>query len=645
MTPMPMPPERPVIQRLPDLLISQIAAGEVVERPASVLKELVENAVDAGAQSIQITLEEGGIKLLRVTDDGAGIPRDELPLALARHATSKISSLVDLEHVASFGFRGEALASIASVAELTLTSRHASEKHAWSLKGSHSGPGTPGDPPEPAALSNGTQVEVRELFFYTPARRKFLKSAATEAAHCLEAVRRVALGRADIAFSVHHNGRQTLNLPRTDAAGRMADVIGSELVDHCRVIDTMAGPLRVSGLAVLPTHAGQAKDVQYAFVNGRFVRDKVIQHAAREAYRDVMHGTRQPAWCLFIEIDPGAVDVNVHPAKTEVRFRESAAVHRFVFQALNNALAATPNPQNSTQPGSAYRASGNAPAMAQPTASDPLVKNTPTSSGASPQTVTSPVSAASAPGQLSGSTPYPRHTPGFAPRTAPLGLSEPATAAYADFVQAARPHAAEHLRAEPAPLTPPLGYAIAQLHQLFVLAQNAQGLVIVDQHAAHERILYERLKKAYDGPVSTQALLVPALFSASALDMATVEDSRETLLGLGFDIAPAGPAQLAVRALPTLLANGDPATLVRHLLQEIREHGTSGVVESHRNELLATLACHSAVRGKRPLSIPEMNGLLRQMEETERADQCNHGRPTWVHLSIEDVDKLFLRGR
>ena len=626
-----MPAARPPIRPLPDLLISQIAAGEVVERPASVLKELVENAIDAGARSIQVTLEDGGIKLMRVGDDGVGIPHDELPLALARHATSKITSLSDLEQVGSFGFRGEALASIASVAELTLTSRHASEKHAWSLKSGKDAS------TEPAALAGGTLIEVRELFFHTPARRKFLKSPATEAAHCLEAVRRLALGRPQIAFSVSHNGRSTLNLQRSDAARRIADIIGSELVDHCRTIDSVAGPIRVSGLAVLPTHAGQAKDIQYAFVNGRFVRDKVIQHAAREAYRDVMHGGRLPAWCLFIEIDPAAVDVNVHPAKTEVRFRESAAVHRFVFQALSAAIATpighhgAPNPNGSNGYGSIASRAAELSALAAASAGNSAAAPAP-------------------PRPIATDHRYPQHLPSFPPRHASLGLNEPAVASYLDFArsaQSAPPSVSNSASNTDAPTSglPPLGYAIGQLHQLFVLAQNAHGLVVVDQHAAHERILYERLKRTCNGPVSTQALLVPALFAATALELATAEEARDKLLALGFDLAPAGPAQIAVRAVPSLLAGVDPATLVRHLLREIREHGTAGVVESQRNELLATLACHSAVRGKRALSIPEMNSLLRQMEETERADQCNHGRPTWVQLSVEDIDKLFLRGR
>ena len=594
-----------LIQKLPDLLISQIAAGEVVERPASVLKELIENALDAGSQSIRVVLEDGGIKLLRVTDDGHGIAREQLALALARHATSKIRSLDDLESVASYGFRGEALASVASVAELVLTSRVADERHAWSLRG---GSETPG----PAALDNGTVIEVRELFAQTPARRKFLKSASTEAAHCLEAVRRMALARPDVTFSVTHNGRTTLNLPKADLPRRMADVLGTELVGHCRVIEAAAGPLRLTGLAVLPTLAAESRDSQYAYVNRRFVRDKVLQHAAREAYRDVLHGSRQPAWCLFLDIDPASVDVNVHPAKTEVRFRESAAVHRFVYQALNQALA-----------------------VAAPVAPPPAMHRS-----------ADPVRYAA-----------------VTPSTAPLPLNEPAAAAYLAFARDARPNSNETSVAQsvalaadssspgansPLPTTqvaPPLGYAIAQLHQLFVLAQNEHGLILVDQHAAHERILYERLKSAFSGPVAQQALLVPALFSADPLEVATAEDSRDTLQTLGFDLSPAGPAQLAVRGVPALLAAGDPVALARGLLKEIREHGTAGILEAHRNELLATLACHGAVRGRRALSLAEMNALLRQMEETERADQCNHGRPTWVQMDLQAIDKLFLRGQ
>jgi DNA mismatch repair protein MutL len=627
---------------LPDLLVSQIAAGEVVERPASVLKELLENALDAGATAIQVTLEEGGVKLLRVADDGHGIPKAELALALTRHATSKIGSLSDLEMVASYGFRGEALASIAAVSALTLTSRTQDDRHAWQLHGSH----VDGDrlgAPEPASLAAGTVIEMRELFFNTPARRKFLKSAGTEAGHCIEAVRRVALARPDVAFSLSHNGRNTLKLPAVSPAQRMADVLGSELVAHCRVIEAAAGPLKLSGLTVLPTLATSAiaaRDAQYAFVNRRFVRDKVVMHATREAYRDVLHGARQPAWCLFLEIDPAAVDVNVHPAKTEVRFRESAAVHRFLFQALSQSLGQStvpaPGSPAAATPRSGMSQAAEAVRYSPPPARDPGIR--PTSGGGRPGAA------------------------GFATHNGALDLREPPGAPYFEFCKSAQSGAAApgapingtaaiaEAASAPAsaspPGMPPLGYAVGQLHQLFVLAQNAQGMVIVDQHAAHERILYEKLKAAFGGgSVARQALLVPALFTAEPLELATLDEAASTLLELGFEVAAAGPNQIAVRAVPVLLSGGDPVALTRALLREIREHGTSGVVEARRNELLATMACHGAVRGRRPLALPEMNALLRQMEATERADQCNHGRPTWVQLSVDDIDAFFLRGK
>jgi DNA mismatch repair protein MutL len=473
-------------------------------------------------------------------------------------------------------------------------------------------------------------VETHDLFFNTPARRKFLKAAATEAGHCLEAVRRIALARPEVAFSLSHNGRNTLKLPAADALQRIADVLGGELVAHCRAIEATGGPLRLSGLCVLPTLAGSGqsgRDAQYAFVNRRFVRDKVLLHAAREAYRDVLHGTRQPAWCLFLDIDPASVDVNVHPAKTEVRFRESAAVHRFVFQALRQAIG-----QTLSQEGAAANDAPNASAsMPGPVAGSPSAARAPS---------LGPASRGYAP-------------PAAAPRTANLALMEPPSAAYLDFCRSAAAEAASSpARPSQAATTSdaaPLGYAIAQLHQLFILAQTPQGLIIVDQHAAHERILYEKLKAAFgQGSVSRQALLVPALFSADPIELATAEEAAGTLLELGFEVAAAGPSQLAVRALPALLAGGDPVALTRALLREIAEHGTTAamnVVDTQRNELLATMACHAAVRGKRPLSIPEMNALLRQMEATERADQCNHGRPTWVQLTVDEIDGFFRRGR
>ncbi|MDD2664986.1 MAG: DNA mismatch repair endonuclease MutL [Dechloromonas sp.] len=599
----------PTIARLPDLLISQIAAGEVVERPASVLKELLENSLDAGSKAIQVHLEEGGVKLIRVTDDGCGIAKDQLGLALTRHATSKIATLDDLERVGTLGFRGEALASVASVARLTLTSRERGAAHAWKLRGE------PAAEPEPAALMAGTVVEMRDLYFNTPARRKFLKSESTEFAHCADAVKRIALTRPDVAFSLTHNGRSLFQLAPADRPRRIADLLGDDFVGAARAVDAQSGPLSVAGFAIDPTRATDAKDGQYVFVNGRFVRDKVIAHALREAYRDVLHGSRQPAVCLFVEVDPALVDVNVHPAKTEVRFRESRAVHQFVFHVVQRTLAAPV--QSEAAPALVERS---APAVDAPQRPD-----------------------------FSYAPPPPRQTT--------LGIAEPAAASYLAFARAAQ------LAERPAPVSadaapqfahaapvdrdgPPLGYALAQLHGIYVLAQNARGLILVDMHAAHERILYEKLKAAFDGrQVATQALLIPAVFSADPVDVAAVEDHADALAELGFAIAPLGPNQLGVRGVPALLQAGDPVALARSLIAELREHGISQLATARRNELLATMACHGAVRARRQLSVPEMNALLRQMEETERAGQCNHGRPTWTELTLEQLDKLFLRGQ
>jgi DNA mismatch repair protein MutL len=573
------------IHYLPDLLISQIAAGEVVERPASVLKELLENSLDAGASRIDVQIEEGGVRLIRVADDGGGIARDDLPLALARHATSKITSLDDLERVASYGFRGEALASIASVARLTLTSRSAAESHAWRLR--------EGAAVEPAALVQGTVIEAADLYFNTPARRKFLKSEATEFAHCDDVLRRMALARPEVAFNLAHNGTAKRRLPAADLERRVREIFGDEFPAQARSVEAQAGPLRLTGFAALPAYSKASRDEQYFFVNGRFVRDKLLAHAAREAYADVLHGARHPAYVLFLSLDPAAVDVNVHPAKIEVRFRDARSIHQFVFHALTRALA---------EPIAAAK-----PVMVAPTT-------------------------------------MPYQAP---PRQMNLSVQERRDAnTYLDFAG----KAFEQARKEPLPestgVIPPLGYAIGQLHGLYVLAQNETGLVLVDQHAAHERILYERLKSAIDaGPPATQNLLVPALFAANDKEMATAGDEEEALRSLGFEIAAAGPRELAVRAVPALVASGDVAALVRSLLAELTEHPASQVITARRNELLATMACHGAVRGRRPMTLPEMNSLLREMEATDRADQCNHGRPTWVQLALDDIDKLFLRGR
>ncbi|PKO34574.1 MAG: DNA mismatch repair protein MutL [Betaproteobacteria bacterium HGW-Betaproteobacteria-7] len=599
----------PTIARLPDLLISQIAAGEVVERPASVLKELLENSLDAGSKAIQVHLEEGGVKLIRVTDDGCGIAKEQLALALTRHATSKIVSLDDLERVGTLGFRGEALASVASVARLTISSRERGAGHAWKLRGET------GAEPEPAALMAGTVVEMRDLYFNTPARRKFLKAEGTEFAHCADAVKRLALTRPDVAFSLTHNGRNLFQLAPADSARRIADILGDDFLAAARRLEAAAGPLTIAGFAIDPTRATDARDGQYVFVNGRYVRDKVIAHALREAYRDVLHGSRQPAVCLFVNIDPALVDVNVHPAKTEVRFRDSRGMHQFVFHALQRTLAAP----------------------VQATAAPSLENRG--------QTTVSPAKPWSVPG-FTGFTPPLR-------QQGSLGVGEPAAAAYLAFARAAQgddpasPGGGQALAEMPTTgEAPPLGYALAQLHGIYILAQNARGLVLIDMHAAHERILYEKLKAALDNrQIATQALLIPAVFSAEPVDIAAVEEHAAALAELGFQIAALGPNQLGVRSVPALLQAGDPAALARSLIAELREHGISQLVTARRNELLATMACHGAVRARRLLSLPEMNALLRQMEETERAGQCNHGRPTWTELSLEQLDKLFLRGQ
>lgn len=593
------------IRQLPDLLISQIAAGEVVERPASVLKEVLENSLDAGATRVDVQLEEGGVRLLRISDDGCGIPKDELPLALARHATSKIASLDDLEAVASYGFRGEALASIASVARVSLASRSADSAHAWRLSGNINGNAQI----EPAAGTQGTVLEVADLYFNTPARRKFLKTEATEYGHCVDVFQRMALARPDVSFTLSHNGNVRQRLMATTPEQRLKDVLGPDFAGQTRAVDEQAGPLRLSGLAALPAYSRATRDAQFFYVNGRFVRDKVLAHAAREAYADILHGSRHPAYVLFLELDPRGVDVNVHPAKTEVRFRDGRGIHQFVFHVLQRALAAPVQGASSALQGE----EGNSYHFPPATYAPPL--------------------------QYQGN----------------LAVAEPAVRAYLDFARSALPseqglsaHAPSQV---PAVLpqgqnAPPLGYAVAQIHGVYVLAQNEAGMVIVDMHAAHERILYERLKNVLDaGTPPSQPLLVPALIHASEGEIACAMEHTDTLQKLGFELAAAGPQELIVRAVPTLLAQGDVPALIRTLLADLREQPASRVIDARRNELLATMACHGAVRANRNLTVPEMNALLRDMEATERADQCNHGRPTWAQLSMKDLDRLFLRGQ
>ena len=599
----------PSIRLLPDTLISQIAAGEVVERPASVLKELLENSLDAGATEISVSLAQGGIKQLKVTDNGGGMDELDLPLAFARHATSKIASLDDLEQVRSLGFRGEALASIASVARVALTTRSAQAAHAWSLAAEGGAQGAA----QPAAHAGGTSIEVTDLYFNTPARRKFLRTEATEFGHCEDVFKRIALSRPDVAFTLKHNGRVISHLHAGDATRRIAAVAGAEFAGAARTLDEGSAELRISGFAGSPEFSRSSRDAQYIFVNGRFVRDKLLTHALRQSYQDMLHGDRHPAYVLFLELDPLGVDVNVHPAKTEVRFRDSRAIHQFVYHAVSKALS-----------GSAAQAPAAAVAPLA-TGAGMEFRRAPYQSSLG---VAQPAAAYQAMFSL---PPGPIPAPGGGAMRAAFERRDPA----------ASPGAGVEAYADA-----PLGWALAQLHGIYILAQNRQGLVLVDMHAAHERILYEKLKAALDMQgMGSQKLLIPVTFNADRLEVATVEEHAGVLKQLGFDMAPLSPTALAVRAVPSMLASADVADLAHALLADVREFGGSRVLTEHQHELLSTMACHGAVRAHRPLTATEMNALLREMEVTERSGQCNHGRPTWYQMSMADLDKLFLRGR
>ncbi|KVG71291.1 DNA mismatch repair endonuclease MutL [Burkholderia ubonensis] len=638
------------IQPLPDQLISQIAAGEVVERPASVVKELLENALDAGANTLRIVLEEGGVKRISITDDGCGIPPGELPLALMRHATSKIRSLEELEAVATLGFRGEALASIASVAEMFITSRTADAAHATRIDAQTG-------VLAPAAGAVGTTIEVRELYFNTPARRKFLKSEQTEFGHCVEMIRRAALARPDVAISVLHNGKAVEHWNATEPTQRVAKILGEGFATAYLPLDERAGPLAVYGCAGLPTASRGRADQQYFFVNGRFVRDKLLTHAVRAAYEDVLHGDRYPSYVLFLDLPPEAVDVNVHPSKIEVRFRDSRSIHQYVFHAVQRALArhAGASPETTAGGHAAHIAAAPGPASFQGT---PLGQ---AASGGSP---------APTPSQGSTWLRQARMTQGTLPVAQPLALydalfgrkdSGAGTPAGTTAVAHDAADAADAGDAPAAPLAgfaaapslahaahddQPLGFALGQIHGIYVLAQNAHGLVIVDMHAAHERILYEQFKHALaDRSVAVQALLLPVSMNATPVEIGTVEEERETLESLGFDLAVLSPTTLAIRAVPALLKDADLQALARAVLADLHAFGGSRVLTERQHELLGTLACHHAVRANRRLTLDEMNALLRQMEATERADQCNHGRPTWYQLTLGDLDRLFMRGQ
>ena len=648
MTPLTQAARRP-IRDLPDELISQIAAGEVVERPASVVRELLDNALDAGATQVTVRLSAGGVRLILVEDDGLGIPREELPVALRRHATSKIASLQDLETVDTMGFRGEALAAINSIADMSVLSRTQDTEHAWQLDG------RTGEL-KAAARARGTSVEVRELFYATPARRKFLKTDATELAHCIEAVRRHALVRPDVGFAIWHEGKlveqwracsgelaHAHSLAHHDQ--RLADVLGSEFVAQSVAVYYESSarradgqPLvRVWGRAGIPDAARTRADQQFAYVNGRYVRDKVLTHAARSAYEDVLHGQRQPVYALYVEIDPARVDVNVHPTKIEVRFRDSREVHQAVRHATEDALAAP-------RAGAATAVSGDLTAQdtAQPSTGSVFKSN----KAFAQQGWAQPAINFGAK-QNHRASDFEALWPVPVPADRPAAPNIDSVARAAENIQAQPP---AQQAASPQTSLPgsdwPLGRALAQLQGVYILAENTQGLIIVDMHAAHERIVYERLKAQLDtSRIASQPLLIPATFAATPQEVATAEDCADTLSLLGLEITPFSPKTLAVRAVPTSLAAGDAVELARSVLAELAQHDASTVIQRAQNELLGTMACHGAVRANRRLTVDEMNALLRQMEATERSDQCNHGRPTWRQVSIKELDSLFLRGR
>ena len=591
------------IHALPVQLVNQIAAGEVVERPASVVKELVENSLDAGATRVQVDVEQGGIKLIRITDDGVGIERDDLALALARHATSKLSALEDLERIASMGFRGEALPAIASVSRLTLASRARGAQHAWEMQ-------APDEQPRPHALPAGTVVTVRDLFFNTPARRKFLRSDKTEFGHLELVVRRLALARPEVAFTLNHNGREVFASRRADDrashARRLADLLGDTFVDAAIHVEHAAAGLHLSGWVARPTFSRSQADMQHFYVNRRMVRDKLVTHAVRQAFQDVLFHGRHPAYVLFLELDPALVDVNVHPTKHEVRFREGRLVHDFLFRTLHSALA---EPLNEGE-----------------TAADDLA-------------------AVTAPAAI-GRDSVPVAEP---PRQAamPLRVAEHRSAYRAAYDwQAPAPAGTAHSVTDEQPSEHPLGFAIAQLHGVYVLAQNINGLVLVDMHAAHERITYEAFKRALQGEgIKSQPLLVPVTVAVSAREADLIEEQGTALAGLGMQVDRIGRQSLVVRALPALLRNADAERLLRDVLADLAVHGSSRRVAEQINEVLATMACHTSVRANRRLTSEEMNALLRDIERTERSGQCNHGRPTWIEVDMQSLDRLFLRGR
>ena len=661
------------IAALPDHLVNQIAAGEVVERPANALKEIVENSIDAGATAIEVELAGGGIRLIRVSDNGGGIHPDDIELALHRHATSKIKTLNDLEHVASMGFRGEGLASIASVSRLTLTSRQDGSAHATQVKAEDGKLSSP----TAAAHPVGTTIEAAELFFNTPARRKFLKSENTEYAHCATMLERLALAHPHIAFSLKRDGKPVFKLPAQSLHERIAAIVGHDFQTASLEIDSGNGALRLYGAIAKPTFAKGKTDKQYCFVNHRFVRDKVMLHAVKQAYRDVLHNALTPAFVLFLDLPPEAVDVNVHPTKTEIRFRDSQQVHQLVFHTLNKALADT-RADLTESVGNAgevlHEITGIRPAATSsenehnelrphPTASSENIfaaapnahASEPRNAFGSGKTAPMPYQAARAPQQRNLSlresraalNTYAELFKNTAADEADIELAQFEQARFGNTTATSSENPARSFSDDPKPELPPLGFAIAQLLGIYILAQAEDSLLLIDMHAAAERVNYEKMKRQRqeNGNLQSQRLLIPVTFAASHEECATLADHADALAGFGLELSDMGGNTLAVRAVPAMLGKADVISLAKDVLGELAQVGSSQTIEEHENHILATMSCHGSVRAGRQLTLPEMNALLRDMENTPRSNQCNHGRPTWVKLTLKELDALFLRGQ